>query len=191
MRYSAEPRETPTAAALDAIQQVTQGSADLVAAPLPASMSPLLSALRSGHKLLYSATERECLATAIYFEARGESKQGQAAVARVVLNRALSGTYPRTVCGVVYHNDHLRNACQFSFACDGQPDVVTEAKAWIEAENIANELARSSPTSGVLATATHYHATYVSPRWAPKMKRLAKIGQHIFYNESGRLPWGG
>jgi spore germination cell wall hydrolase CwlJ-like protein len=191
MTYAAEPRQTPKVAALDAIQKVTLGSTELVTAPLPATMSPMLNALRTGHKLLYSAKERGCLATAIYFEARGESKQGQAAVARVVLNRALSGTYPPTVCGVVYHNEHLRNACQFSFACDGQPDLVTEAKAWAEAENIANEVARSSPSGGALATATHYHAAYVSPHWAPKMKRLAKIGQHIFYNESGRLPWGG
>src|SRR5215475_10421449 len=65
------------------------------------------------------AKSEKCLAEAVYFEARGEAVRGQIAVAQVILNRAFSGKYPDTVCGVVYQNKHRYNACQFSFACDG------------------------------------------------------------------------
>ena len=164
------------------------------AAPLPATMSAALRERRDAivpEVPRLTAADRRCLATAVYFEARGESDQGQAAVAQVVLNRARSGTYPETVCGVVYQNRQLRNACQFSFACDGRPDRVSEPKAWATAQRIADEVAGGRARSAALVTATHYHAGYVSPSWAPRMKRLTKIGQHIFYYEKGRLLWGG
>ena len=73
-----------------------------------------------------AGAEKRCLAEAIYFEARGESEEGQAAVAQVVLNRVSSGLYPASICGVVYQNRQRRNACQFSFACDGRSLRVTE-----------------------------------------------------------------
>src|SRR5262249_58140344 len=74
-----------------------------------------------------SRTKSEkCLAEAIYFEARGEAVRGQMAVAQVVLNRVFSEKYPNTVCGVVYQNAHRRLHCQFTFACDGIPDIVRE-----------------------------------------------------------------
>src|SRR5262249_43828085 len=79
----------------------------------------------------------KCLANAVYFEARGEPVRGQIAVAQVVLNRAFSGYYPNDVCGVVYQNAHRHLACQFTFACDGIPDVVTEPDAWERATRIA------------------------------------------------------
>src|SRR5262249_3218209 len=79
----------------------------------------------------------KCLANAVYFEARGESVRGQIAVAQVVLNRTFSGYYPTDVCGVVYQNSHRHLACQFTFACDGIPDVVTEQDAWDRASRIA------------------------------------------------------
>lgn len=128
-----------------------------------------------------SASELDCLATAIYYEARGESRDGQMAVAQVILNRVADERYPDSICGVVYQNKEKRNACQFSFACDGVPETRSETKAW----NLAMEIARNA-TDGdqliaELKTATNYHANYVRPNWAPKMKKLKQIGQHVFY----------
>jgi spore germination cell wall hydrolase CwlJ-like protein len=129
------------------------------------------------------ARDLECLAEAVYFEARGESDKGQRAVAQVVVNRAGSNTFPKSICGVVYQNQNRRNACQFSFACDGRPDVKSEAAAWRKAKTIARQIASGEMVTAVLRTATHYHANYVEPGWAKKMTRLSTIGNHIFYRE--------
>lgn len=130
-----------------------------------------------------SAQDETCLAEAIYFEARGEPDHGQKAVAQVIVNRAGSGDYPASICGVVYQNQHKRNACQFSFACDGKPEVRNEAAAWHKAKRIAKAVASGVDRPADLLLATHYHATYVKPRWARKMKRLSTIGRHVFYRE--------
>jgi spore germination cell wall hydrolase CwlJ-like protein len=128
-----------------------------------------------------SNKEKKCLAIAIYFEARGETEQGQKGVAQVILNRVEDDTYPDTICGVVYQNQNRRNACQFSFACDGRPENTTEPRAWKQAKHVAEEVLDGRNLVQQIRTATHYHASYVSPSWAPKMKRLSKIGRHIFY----------
>src|SRR5664279_1415018 len=94
------------------------------------------------------AKAEKCLANAIYFEARGESVRGQIAVAQVVMNRVFSPFYPNDVCGVVYQNAHRHLACQFTFACDGIPDVVTEPDAWARAQ-----ASGSVTTSGMLSQA--------------------------------------
>src|SRR5262249_45340348 len=78
-----------------------------------------------------------CLATPLYFEARGEPVRGQIAVAQVVMNRVFSGYYPNDVCGVVYQNAHRHLACQFTFACDGIPDRITEPDAFARAKRIS------------------------------------------------------
>src|SRR5438445_203197 len=83
------------------------------------------------------AKAEQCLANAVYFEARGEPVRGQIAVAQVVMNRVFSGYYPNDVCGVVYQNAHRHLACQFTFACDGIPDRITEPDAWQRARRIA------------------------------------------------------
>jgi hypothetical protein len=127
--------------------------------------------------------ELNCLAEAVYFEARGEPEIGQRAVAQVVLNRAASGVYPKSICGVVYQNQNRRNACQFSFACDGKPEVKNETAAWREAQVVARQVASGDVETPALRTATHYHALYVQPAWAAKMTRLSKIGLHVFYRE--------
>lgn len=128
-----------------------------------------------------SSKEKKCLATAIYFEARGEAEQGQKGVAQVILNRVEDDAYPDTICGVVFQNENRRNACQFSFACDGRPDEASEPKAWRKAQHVAEEVLGGENLVQSIRTATHYHATYVHPYWAPKMKRLSKIGRHVFY----------
>ena len=130
-----------------------------------------------------SASDVTCLADAIYFEARGEPRHGQEAVAQVILNRAASSQYPDSVCGVVYQGKSRKNACQFSFACDGVPDRKTEPVAWDRAQAIARAMGSGSRKVQTLQSATHYHATHVKPRWAGKMKKLSTIGAHVFYRE--------
>lgn len=127
-----------------------------------------------------------CLAEAIYFEARSELRQGQMAVAQVVMNRVKNPAYPDTICGVVYQNKHWLNRCQFSFACDRIRDVVTDQPSWKQAMEIAEGYTGETIWLSDIGASTHYHATYVRPAWAPTMKRVERIGQHIFY-----LTYGG
>lgn len=127
----------------------------------------------------------QCLAEAIYHEARGESVEGQIAVAQVVMNRVRSPYYPKDVCGVVYQNQSRRNACQFSFACDGVPDRETEREAWMQAQALAHKVMGGEVWIDAVANATHYHATYVSPRWIRDMIEKDRIGRHVFY----RVRW--
>jgi hypothetical protein len=125
--------------------------------------------------------EEKCLAEAIYFEARGEHVRGQMAVAQVILNRAFSGKYPNSVCGVVYQNSHRRLACQFTFACDGIPDVIREPDMWERAKTIANEMLDGKLWLPEVGKATHYHAYWVRPGWVREMTRMHKLGVHTFY----------
>nr|WP_083220433.1 cell wall hydrolase [Hoeflea olei] len=130
---------------------------------------------------VFSANEQRCLAAGIYFEARGESVKGQAAVAQVILNRVRNPTYPNTICGVVYQNDNWRNRCQFSFACDGIKDRVRSPKHWNVAEEIALATSAGKIWLKEVGSSTHYHATYVRPPWAKRMRKVGRIGLHVFY----------
>jgi spore germination cell wall hydrolase CwlJ-like protein len=103
------------------------------------------------------------------------------AVAQVVMNRVAHRLYPDTICGVVFQNQQKRNACQFSFACDGRPETVNDQKSWKQAEEIALGVTSGALYLPEVANSTHYHATYVYPYWAPKLKKMAKIGLHVFY----------
>ena len=127
------------------------------------------------------AKAEKCLANAVYFEARSEPVRGQIAVAQVVMNRVFSGFYPNDVCGVVYQNANRHLACQFTFACDGIPDVVTDMESWERARRIARETLDGKLWLPEVAKSTHYHASYVHPWWVRAMTRLAKIGLHNFY----------
>ncbi len=127
------------------------------------------------------AREKRCLAEAIYFEARGEPDEGQAAVAQVVLNRVSSGLYPSTICGVVFQNRSHYHACQFSFACEGRSLRVTEPEAWRTAMRIADEVTEGKTYLADVGAATHYHADYVRPNWSRRLKRMDVIGHHVFY----------
>jgi spore germination cell wall hydrolase CwlJ-like protein len=135
--------------------------------------------------VVFSKKEQTCLATAIYFEARGENVRGQAAVAQVILNRVRNPTYPDTVCGVVYQNASWRNACQFSFACDGIKDRITSRRHYETAEEIALAVTAGKIFIPEVGSSTHYHATYVKPRWSRTMEKMKKIGLHIFYRTHG------
>ena len=133
------------------------------------------------------AKAEKCLASAVYFEARGESVRGQIAVAQVVMNRVFSPFYPNDVCGVVYQNSTRHLACQFTFACDGIPDVVTEPDAWARAQRIARDMLAGKLWMPEVAKATHYHAYWVHPDWVNEMKKLYKLGVHTFYRPRA---WG-
>lgn len=139
---------------------------------------------RTGRELRREVAEHQCLSRAIYFEARSESEIGRLAVAKVILNRVQSPFYPDTICDVVYQNAEKRNACQFSFACDGLSDRPRHAKAWQRAKTLASRAIAGDGEVHAIATATHYHADYVSPKWSGAMTRLVKIGRHIFYSGS-------
>ena len=176
--------------ALDAIDAAAGGqdvsmplmaSQQLAYARADAPVTVFDGVLRDKYGKKVSDKELNCMATAIYFEARGESERGQIAVGQVVLNRVAHRLYPGTICSVVFQNQHRRNACQFSFACDGIPERVSDRKAWDRAERIAKGVISGTLYLTDVGHATHYHATYVYPHWAPRMSKVTKIGLHVFY----------
>lgn len=115
-----------------------------------------------------------CLALAIYFEARSEPREGQIAVAHVILNRVEHPRFPNDVCAVVKQRN------QFSFYWDGKPENPREPEAWRDALFYARATMQDvipDPTNGAL----FYHADYVEPRWRTAFVRTAQIGRHIFY----------
>lgn len=125
--------------------------------------------------------EQRCLAEAVYFEARSEPEEGQAAVAQVVLNRVKSGLYPSSICGVVYQNRHRHLACQFTFACEGKALRTTDTVSWERAKRVATAVLEGKTYLADVGGATHYHADYVKPYWARRLKKMDVIGRHIFY----------
>ena len=152
-----------------------------------AGQQPMTPAERLGLEEESRAKSEKCLAEAIYFEARGEAVRGQMAVAQVVMNRVFSGKYPNTVCGVVYQNAHRRLHCQFTFACDGIPDVIREPDMWERAKAIAAETLDGKIWLPEVGKATHYHAYWVRPRWVREMTKMHKLGVHTFYRPRA---WG-
>ncbi len=193
--------EEPAPVKTDATVQIVPASIDLKAAEpekkkIALALAPSKAKVEKAFKLKRSEKQKEvaqrrvklaeenCLARAIYFEARSESELGQLAVAKVILNRVKDPEYPNTICGVVYQGSGRRNSCQFSFACDGLPDDVKSANAWSNSKAVAQKALAGNSKVAAIGTATNYHADYVKPKWAKSMKRLIKIGRHIFYEES-------
>ncbi|ANI78789.1 cell wall hydrolase [Sphingobium sp. EP60837] len=128
----------------------------------------------------------QCLTQAIYYEAAHEPESGQRAVAQVVLNRVRHPAFAKTVCGVVYQRFDAA-VCQFSFVCDGSLARRPSPALWDRAKRIATD-ALGGRVEKDVGTATHYHADYVFPRWAPHLAKLIQIGAHIFYRWPGG--WG-
>jgi hypothetical protein len=128
--------------------------------------------------------EWNCLARAIYFEARGEPIEGQVAVAEVILNRRDDPRFPKTVCGVV-DQGAKRSGCQFSFMCDGRPEKVRDREAYALAGNIAHLMLEGRPRV-ITGAATHFHTTFVRPSWARRMVKTTRVGAHLFYREKVR-----
>jgi N-acetylmuramoyl-L-alanine amidase len=156
----------------------------------------LISAGTSQAMALFEAEnypEHYCLALNIYFESRGSNLADKAAVADVVLNRVNDSRYPNTVCEVVKQGKQkpswkdpnkmvmVRNACQFSWYCDGKKDEPKDTDAWVEAQMTAWSMMEFEKFRGITEGATHYHATYVRPAWAKQLQLVGRIGAHIFY----------
>jgi hypothetical protein len=169
--YRPRPRPDPTEVLswLDgrALGQFAPGQHSWVQNPLPATV--------------FEAKQQKCLAEGIYFEARGESESGQAAVAQVILNRVRNPAYPKTICGVVYQNQNWRHRCQFSFACDGRAERIAEKPQWETAKRIARDVTDGKIWIAEVGDSTHYYANYVRPGWARRMIKMDSIGAHLFY----------
>jgi Cell Wall Hydrolase len=161
-----------------AFSSIPKGPIQTTSLPPFSSERPKFAALLDQDR---SGREKKCLAEAIYFEARSEPEEGQAAVAQVVLNRVASALYPPTICGVVYQNRSHYHACQFSFACEGRSLRITEPDAWRTAVRIADEVSEGKTYLADVGSSTHYHANYVRPAWARRLERMDVIGHHVFY----------
>jgi len=129
----------------------------------------------------------QCLTQAVYYEAAREPEVGQEAVAQVVLNRLRHPAYPKSVCGVVYQGSARATGCQFTFTCDGSMRYAPQPALWRRAREVA-ERALAGYVDKTVGSATHYHAQYVAPYWAPTLVKMVQVGQHIFYRWTG--PWG-
>ncbi|WP_374472622.1 cell wall hydrolase [Phenylobacterium sp.] len=129
----------------------------------------------------------ECLTQAVYYEAAREPGLGQEAVAQVVLNRVRHPAYPKSICAVVYQGAARATGCQFTFTCDGSLRWAPEPALWSRARRVA-ERALNGHVAKHVGSATHYHASYVAPYWAPTLVKMTQVGAHIFYRWTG--PWG-
>jgi len=132
-----------------------------------------------------SQSELACLTEAIYFEARGESINGQIAVGEVILTRVDHPRFPSTVCGVIKQGSQNLNSCQFSYKCDGDPERMTNRKAKKRAADVAILLMKGERRQ-LSGNATHYHADYVDPYWASSLQKTATVGTHLFYKRRSR-----
>lgn len=126
--------------------------------------------------------ELQCLAEAIYFEARGEKRVGQQAVAEVIINRVKSDKFPDKICEVVMQGGSDRHRCQFSYNCDGLPESISEKDAYAEVRTLAFRVMQGE-IKPVTGGATYFHTTWANPRWARTFEKTAEIGSHVFYHE--------
>tara|TARA_X000001036_G_scaffold6605_1_gene6027 strand:+ start:546 stop:1184 length:639 start_codon:yes stop_codon:yes gene_type:complete len=155
-------------------------------------------------QLIGNDEQAMCMALNIYYESRSDNLAGQYAVADVVLNRVHDDRYPDTVCEVITQGpvkeswktkqdpdlleedreyNPIRHLCQFSWYCDGKSDNPADETGWAQAQYVAGAILYSDKYRGITEGATHYHATYVKPRWARDrgMNHIGRIGAHIFY----------
>jgi spore germination cell wall hydrolase CwlJ-like protein len=177
-----ESHSNPALRAIDTLEAAAPKSAltaDLLANYAASKFVPTFK------KVNVANHERLCLTQAIYHEARGESENGQWAVANVIINRAMNKRYPSTLCGVVYQNANSGH-CQFSFACDGRSDMGTERQAWNRANRIADaafgEFQHGQRPDVLPKSALFYHAKTVNPGWSNTYHEVAAIGGHVFYS---------
>lgn len=161
-------------------------------AALPFSAEPLeiafpLALMYVGGDPVWRRVETDCLTAAIYYEAGYEPLQGQRAVAQVVLNRVRHPAFPNSVCEVVFEGSQRTTGCQFTFTCDGSLGRRPSRPGWDRSRQVALA-ALSGFVEPSVGMATHYHANYVSPYWAPSLAKVSMIGSHIFYRWKGS--WG-
>jgi hypothetical protein len=127
-----------------------------------------------------------CLTAAIYYEAGREPRDGQEAVAQVVLNRVRHPGFPKSVCGVVYEGAGRATGCQFSFTCAGSTRRRPLPARWRAAEAVALA-ALDGHVAAEVGASTHYHALSVRPAWRTTLVQTARIGAHVFYRMPGAL----
>ncbi|WP_342070541.1 cell wall hydrolase [Yoonia algicola] len=130
-------------------------------------------------------SEWQCLAEALYFEARGETVRGMFAVGEVIMNRVDSNSYPDSLCGVINQGTGRQYACQFTYTCDGKPETIAEPRSWERVGKVARMLIDGAPRA-LTGGATHYHTKAVNPSWAQRFPRTAAIGFHYFYRQPVR-----
>lgn len=176
---SIDPLAEPGEETINGVSRLTQNDRDLTS---PAhSIRP--TAFRGS--AIDNSRALHCLTQAIYYEAGMEPDAGQRGVAQVILNRVRHPSYPSTVCGVIYQGSERRTGCQFSYTCDGSLRRKPARFHWDRSRKVAAEaLAGTSYTT--VGTATHYHATYVYPYWAPSLRFLGTVGAHRFYSWKGK-----
>lgn len=153
----------------------------------PIERAPPLVVSLNAAQFIGRRSAMDCLTAAIYYEAAQESETGKRGVAQVVLNRARHPAFPNSVCGVVYQGSERRTGCQFTFTCDGSLARPPSRAGWDAARRVALA-ALSGYVEPRVGMATHYHADYVVPYWAPSLAKIVKIDRHIFYRWSGG--WG-
>lgn len=124
----------------------------------------------------------QCLAQALYFEARGETVKGQFAVAEVIMNRVASKQFPNTACGVVNQGTGRKYQCQFTYTCDGHKEIIAEKRAYERVSKVARVVLDGIETK-LTDGATYYHTTAVRPRWSRSFTQTARIGVHKFYRD--------
>ena len=153
--------------------------------PPPAPQAPAYVAITPSPIVFAPVQEdqSECLAEALYYEARGEGTEGEKAVAEVVLQRMRDRNYPHTICGVVYEGVQPHNrACQFSFACDGALRRPKEPTTWMRVRHLAEAIESGAVRlAGQTGHAIYYHKVGIEPAWAETMIKTTQIGNHIFY----------
>jgi spore germination cell wall hydrolase CwlJ-like protein len=175
----AKPTVAPMALQMDAQPRATTFETPAIAVDTAPAATSLSREELIAMKLL---AQSDCLAEAMYYEARGEGKAGQMAVAEVVYHRMRYGNYPSSICGVVFEGSHLRTGCQFSFTCNGDMNRPKNATAWRRARVLALRIVTGVlPLGDLTGDATSFHATDVQPGWAGDMERTVQIGNHIFY----------
>jgi spore germination cell wall hydrolase CwlJ-like protein len=186
----APPPDLPAPEPME-LRAVAPGDAVAINAAIPLSLSAnprAASFTVSGGSAWDRQRSLQCLAEAVYYEARSEAEGGQRAVAQVVLNRVRHPAYPNSVCGVVYQGpQRAGGGCQFTFTCDGSLGLRPHGPSWARAIRIASE-ALSGSVYGPVGLATHYHTQQVVPFWAFKLVKSAVIGSHSFYRMQG--DWG-
>jgi hypothetical protein len=187
-----DPRQLLRKLALDVPADVAKLARDLPESALddtaevlrrPAGAPAFLAA---AHTDADAARASDCLTAAIYYEARSEPEDGQRAVAQVVLNRVRDRAFPNTICGVVWQGSQRRTGCQFSFTCDGSLYRRRDPAAWERSRLVADSALAGSVYVPV-GSATHYHAGYMLPWWAPSLSRIGAVGGHVFYRWRGAM----
>ncbi|WP_229802251.1 cell wall hydrolase [Paramylibacter ulvae] len=166
LQPKSKPKDLPKVASLQVPAKIVPSKSQLAALPRASGNS-----------------EWACLTEALYFEARGETVKGMFAVAEVIINRRASKRFPNSVCAVVSQGSHRKNACQFSYKCDGHAEVYHEKRAHDLVGKIA-KIALARKASPLTSGATFYHATSVRPKWSRAFSRTAQIGKHLFYRPS-------